>query len=519
MNLPIIILMSVTIQTGPDIGSDRAVRGGKFLPWQVEHILSDVRYRAVEKAVQVGFTWGDAFKQVRKRLLYTNRDYLFSTKDEQTAFEYIRYCANFCEVFNLTKSVLTQGVDVIKVPVYDENGRATRVTEEVKVASIKFDTGSRIRAFSSNPNAVRSFPGDVGWDEAAFARNASQTYAAMQGRLQWGYDWGIWSSHNGDATLFCDIIDHAAESEDWEFDSVDIYRAIREGLVEKINETRGTDFTREAFLADCKARARFGSFEQEYELKRQGNTESIVPIEALLRCEARDYGIDRAHIGGEAVGRLFGEPDIHSPGPRIRKIQAWTKASLPSLFDGRRFGNRRLRLGFDVAASGQGHLGCFYIEERANAGGPGVLRGLITTRTEDWQVLKWILWTLLAEYPGEIKGAGDETGLGRQICWETMERFAGRFIGVNFSREKHIMGAELMLELDAGLKRWPRSEADIRQDYYAIKKTWGGGKWIFTEGKNNANPESHCDIAWAGALASAADQRAPAELSAITLEA
>ena len=50
-----------------------------------------------------------------------------------------------------------------------------------------------------------------------------------------------------------------------------------------------------------------------------------------------------------------------------------------------------------------------------------------------------------------------------------------------------------------------RDSADITQDFFALRKVWQGGKWVFSESRNTLNPASHCDIAWGGALSSHAD--------------
>jgi hypothetical protein len=42
---------------------------------------------------------------------------------------------------------------------------------------------------------------------------------------------------------------------------------------------------------------------------------------------------------------------------------------------------------------------------------------------------------------------------------------------------------------------------DIASDYFALRKVYTGTRWVFTEGRNTLNSASHCDIAWAGALA------------------
>jgi hypothetical protein len=44
----------------------------------------------------------------------------------------------------------------------------------------------------------------------------------------------------------------------------------------------------------------------------------------------------------------------------------------------------------------------------------------------------------------------------------------------------------------------------------AIQKRHLNGRWTFHEGRNPLNPASHCDIAWAAALAGRAHEEAPA---------
>jgi len=156
-------------------------------------------------------------------------------------------------------------------------------------------------------------------------------------------------------------------------------------------------------------------------------------------------------------------------------------------------------LGFDVAASGEGDLAAFYIDE--SKGAELWLRALLTVRTEDWDFLKTVLFFFLQRLPS-VRGAGDESGLGRQICWEAASQFGSRFLKVNFAAKKQDLGFSLMNQLSVAEKHFPRSEQDIAADYFALRKFYTGTRWTFTEGRNTFNPASHCDIAWAGALAS-----------------
>jgi len=115
----------------------------------------------------------------------------------------------------------------------------------------------------------------------------------------------------------------------------------------------------------------------------------------------------------------------------------------------------------------------------------------------------------------DAQGCGDETGLGRQICWEAAQECRWAFTPVNFGREKTALGFELMDQLAAARKRFPRAAPDIAADYFALRKEHRAGRWTFREEPNPLNAASHCDIAWAGALASRAHAQAPGILAAV----
>ncbi|HEV2394087.1 MAG TPA: hypothetical protein VG146_17175 [Verrucomicrobiae bacterium] len=232
-------------------------------------------------------------------------------------------------------------------------------------------------------------------------------------------------------------------------------------------------------------------------------TNAIVQWSAIERCRS-DYPIDRVHLEAQDVLRLFGQFNPRSADDREEKIQLFLHQKFPALLGGTSplsSPNRsaEFRLGFDVAASGQGDLAAFYID--APEASQLSLRALITARTEDWHFLKTVLFYLLRRLP-RLRAAGDESGLGRQICWEAASQFSSRFLKVNLASKKHDLGFALMNQLSTAEKRFPRSEQDIAADFFALRKSYTGTKWIFTEGRNTFNPASHCDIAWAAALAS-----------------
>src|SRR6185369_15561304 len=240
------------LNTHPSIDSTPSL----FLPYQLKWIEDNSPLRLAEKSVRIGWTYCDAFKNVRKRLQHPRRDYLFSSKDQGTAVEYVTTCYQFCQFYNKTKAIVSHGIDDMKVPIFKE-GKNTGFAEEVKIGYIKFDNGSRILSFSSNPHALRAYGGDVGLDEFAFHSDAETLWGSASGRITWGFDLAIWSSHNGPDSLFNTFCREAAEGKGaWSYYKVTLKDAIEAGLVDKINEVRGINLTTDEFIKNCRVRSR-----------------------------------------------------------------------------------------------------------------------------------------------------------------------------------------------------------------------------------------------------------------------
>src|SRR5262249_4213751 len=166
------------------------------------HAQGKQSFALAEKSVRIGWTFADAFKNVRKRLRFPRRDYLFATKDYPSALEYMHLAHSAAQFLDFTRAIVSHGEDYLKIHRLDPDGKPTRATEELKIGYIKFDNGSRIIAFSSNPYAMAVYGGDVGLDEFAKHPNAQLLWQTAQARVTWNYDLALWSSHDGEDTLF-----------------------------------------------------------------------------------------------------------------------------------------------------------------------------------------------------------------------------------------------------------------------------------------------------------------------------
>jgi phage FluMu gp28-like protein len=469
-----------------------------FLPWQLAWIEDPSRLRLWEKSVRIGATHCDIFKNVRKRIACPRRDYLLCSKDQASAAEYCREADKLANIFNFSKYILSRGEETENFSGVLPNG--DKFQTDVKFCFIKFENGSRIIAFSSNPFAMAVYGGDVGGDEFAKHPNQELLYETMQGRIRMGYDLGLWSAHNGTDTLFYQFANEAkAGKGGWSHHRTTMQDAVDGGLVEKINDWRGTKFTRGGFIADCKNDARLPEiYEQAYNCNPSGSTSGIVSWTQIQLCQ-QAYKIPRLHLEAAQITEAFGEFRPADQRSRELRISAFIISHFQIMISS----PAQYRLGFDVAASGEGDLACIYIDRKET---PRLkLAGLFTCRTDDWNFLQTVLWTFHRRLPA-LKSAGDETGLGKQICWETARYFSGIFTPVNFASEKHDMGFALMNQLSVAEKIFPKDEPDVAQDFFSLRKIFSGRTWKFTEGRNLLNPASHCDIAWAGALATKADQ-------------
>src|SRR5262249_33653055 len=109
--------------------------------------------------------------------------------------------------------------------------------------------------------------------------------------------------------------------------------AIELGLLDRINAERGTKFTPEQFIADCKARAgQDHIFQQTYMCNPVPGGAAIVDWPTIERCRC-DTPIERIHLESNQITDRFAPFQPHLAPHRESEITSFIHASFPALFD------------------------------------------------------------------------------------------------------------------------------------------------------------------------------------------
>ncbi len=451
-----------------------AAKKGHLMKYQTDWAFDMNRFKAAEKAIRIGLTYAQEFAAVRGRII-GNSDYLHSSVTQGVALQFIRECEWWINEYKV-KGITRGETDFVNEL---ENNTLQRALY------IEFPSGKRIVAFSSSPNSMRGFGGEVGLDEIAFHRYMALMMKGAGGRALWGDPVSMWSSHNGedsDWNQFLNAEKLKGAASKWSLHRITILDAIEQGLVEKINQVKGTNFTRQSFLEDCEAAV--GSreaFEEECLCEPKSRGESAISWFDIQAAQ-QDFPIYVAQIEGDAQ-----KGDIIDPAVK-HLLQENPFAALDK--------SKMYSAGFDIARTG--HLASITILE--TDGKSHRLAMHVKLHKCKYSSMRETV-ALALDTLRSLTAEGDEGGLGNQICEELKDRFPGRFTGVNFSTFKQYIGGKLTGAFGDGRIIIPKSQDEVAYDVRGIKTKQVGTRVSYTESKNPINEFSHCDIAWSLGMA------------------
>lgn len=262
---------------------------GYFLPYQVRWILDNSRFKIAEKSRRTGFTYVQSYEDVVDASKQEGAmDVWFSSADESAAKEYIMYCAQWAKLFNIACEDL--GEQVI-----DSD-------KDIKALVIKFSTGKRIHALSSNPKAFRSKGGKLVLDEFAFHGDPEAMWKAARPVITWGFPVRIISTYNGKGNRYARMVDNAKKKKGkrvWSLHTVTIEDAVAEGLADKIKGRELTDEERTEWIEE--ERESVGdeeTWQQEYMCNPVDESEAWLTYDLIKSVEDEDAGKPELYQGG-----------------------------------------------------------------------------------------------------------------------------------------------------------------------------------------------------------------------------
>jgi len=164
----------------------------------------------------------------------------------------------------------------------------------------------------------------------------------------------------------------------------------------------------------------------------------------------------------------------------------------------------RLELGWDVARHTD--LSVLWVN-RTPGDKMRRLAGLVIMRRTAFALQRTVIRSGLDRFRNAV-GCGDATGLGMDSNETLATVYGSRWQPVTFTaKEKRSLASGMMTAFDEGSQALPADCGEggslkmIPADIYAIQRVGDKAVMTLEESENPIEPDSHCDIAWAGSLA------------------
>jgi phage FluMu gp28-like protein len=416
-----------------------------FLPYQQRWLKDESRIKIWEKSRRIGATYVQAYEDVRDCLKKTVPAVWFSSADLTAAAEYIGYCAKWARAFGAAAK------DLGEVVLDEKKG--------VKAYVLELANGTKIHALSSNPSAFRSKGGKVVLDEYAFHDDPDAMWAAARPCITWGFPLRILSTHNGKSCKYYKFVESCrGGSLKWSLHSTDIFKAVAEGLADKIAHRKLSEEERKEWIQNehdnCGDE---NAWQQEYCCNAIDEATAFLTYEMISKCELEESLLLRE------IDKLTGDAT----------------------------------LGYDVARSG--NLSVMWVLEKV---------GLLKMTRGVWAMKNWkfarqreLLYKIM-ERPCVHRACIDQTGIGMQIAEEAQDKFGHfRVEPVTFTNKaKEEIAQQLYIAFEDVSVRVPATFA-VREDLHAIRKYVTAAGNVRYDAAVDTKTGSHADHFWALGLA------------------
>lgn len=214
---------------------------GILMQHQVDWLADDSALKLAEKGRRTGITYAEALDDTlaaaaSREAGGDNVFYIGDTKDKGR--EFIGYVAHFARV------VAGELAGIEEFLFEDEQPDGS--TKHISAYRVRFASGFRVEALSSNPANIRGLQGIVVIDEAAFHRDVREVIDAVNALLIWGGKVRVISTHNGILNPFNELITEArAGKNKFQVHHIPFSKAVENGLYERVCLVRGRTATAE----------------------------------------------------------------------------------------------------------------------------------------------------------------------------------------------------------------------------------------------------------------------------------
>ena len=413
-----------------------------FLPYQQRWLRDKSKIKISEKSRRIGMTYVQSYEDVEDCVAKRIPAVWFSSADESAAREYIYYCGKWAKVFN----VIAEDLGEI---VIDEK-------KDIKAFVLQFQNGTRIHAMSSNPKGFRSKGGKVVLDEFAFHSDAATLWKAARPCITWGFPLRILSTHNGKNCKYFSFVDDVKKGKlKWSLHTTTIYRAVEEGLADKITGRKLTPEERQAWIEEERASAGDeATWLEEYCCEPVDEQTAFLTYDLIRTCEM-DNILKKLE---ETEGDLF--------------------------------------VGYDIAR--KKHLSVIWVLEKL--GHVKYTRAMIELSKMPFKEQEDVLYEIL-KHPKMRRACIDATGLGMQLTENAQKNFGKyRVEAITFNGSiKEEMAYQLLTAFEDRNVRIPDNQK-LREDLHSIRKlvTTSGNIRFDVE---SSETDGHADRFWALALA------------------
>jgi len=280
---------------------------GLFLGYQERWINDKNRLKLMEKARQIGLSWGTSYACTERTSVAGARwDQWVSSRDDLQARLFIEDCKMWARMLHLAAEDLGERV----------------IDEDKKISAyvLHFASGKRIHSMSSNPDAQAGKRGGRVLDEFALHPDPRKLWTIAYPGITWGGSMEVISTHRGSANFFNQLIREAREHKNPKKISmhrVTLQDALNDGFlfklqqslpadheIQEMNEERYFDFIKSG-CADEE------SFLQEYMCEPADDASAFLEYDLIAACE---YGEGEKWEVAESdrrfEGRLYAGLDI-----------------------------------------------------------------------------------------------------------------------------------------------------------------------------------------------------------------